>query len=163
MSLWSLTKPGARAWLIAAAAVSFFVAILHIVIVLIGPSAYSFFGGQKLAHLALSGSFTPTLMTLGLAAIHAVFGLYGLSGAGVIRRLPLLTVALFAIGGMYAFRGLSAFEQGLQILQDPDSLPFRVLFYSLVALATGCAYIMGGLQRRGWQEDPSEKPKGWSA
>lgn len=161
MSLRGLTKPGARAWLIAAAAVSFFVAFLHVVIVLIGPSAYSFFGGQKLARLALSGSWTPALMTLGLAAVHALFGLYGLSGAGVIRRLPLLTVGLFAIGGMYAFRGLSAFEQALQILQDPDSLPFRVLVYSLVALATGCAYLIGALQRHGWQEGPPEKR--WSA
>ncbi|MGI8426544.1 MAG: hypothetical protein ACR2M4_08105, partial [Actinomycetota bacterium] len=53
-------------------------------------------------------------------------------------------------GGMYAFRGLSAIPQGLQILQDPDSLPFRMLFYSLVSLATGCAYIAGTVKSLGW-------------
>ncbi|MGH8646527.1 MAG: hypothetical protein ACREX4_19535, partial [Gammaproteobacteria bacterium] len=86
-------------------------------------------------------------MTLFLAAVHALFGTYALSGAGVIPRLPLLTAALLAIGGMYAFRGLSAIEQAIQILQDPASLPFRVLFYSLVSLITGCAYIVGAVQR----------------
>ena len=49
--LVKLMKPTGRAWLLMAAAVSFFVAILHVVIVLIGPSAYSFFGGQRLARL----------------------------------------------------------------------------------------------------------------
>lgn len=144
-----MKSPG-RVLLLVAASVSFFVAVFHVVIVLIGPSAYAFFGGERLARLALSGSSSPALQTLSLAVIHALFGVYGLSGAGAIRRLPLLTVALFAIGGMYAFRGLSAIEQGLQILQDPDSLPFRVLFYSLVSLATGCAYIAGTVKSRGW-------------
>ncbi len=86
-------------------------------------------------------------MTLLLATVHALFGTYALSGAGVIPRLPLLIAALLAIGGMYAFRGLSAIEQAIQILQDPASLPFRVLFYSLVFLITGCAYIVGAVQR----------------
>jgi hypothetical protein len=121
--LLKLMKPTGRAWLLMAAAVSFFVAVLHVVIVLIGPSAYSFFGGQRLARLAESGSSSPVIQTLSLAAVHTLFGSYALAGAGVIRRLPLLTVVLFAIGGMYAFRGLSAIEQALQLLRDPDSLP----------------------------------------
>jgi hypothetical protein len=142
--------------LLLGASVSFFIAILHVVIVLIGPSAYSFFAGARLARLALSGSFSPAIQTLFLGAVHAIFGLYGLSGAGIIRRLPLLTVGLFAIGGMYAFRGLSFIDQGLQILQDPESLPFRVLFYSLVSFATGCAYLAGMVKRWGWLRGKGE-------
>ena len=149
-------KAQGRVLLLIAASVSFFVAVLHVVIAIIGPSAYTFFGGERLARIAVSGSFAPVLQTLFLAAIHALFGLYGLSGAGVIRRLPLLTVGLFAIGGMYAFRGLSAIPQGLQILQDPDSLPFRMLFYSLVSLATGCAYIAGTVKSLGWLQRDEE-------
>ncbi|MBA3494625.1 MAG: hypothetical protein H0T87_11065 [Gammaproteobacteria bacterium] len=57
--LVKLMKPTGRAWLLMAAAVSFFVAILHVVFVLIGPSAYSFFGGQRLARIAESGSTSP--------------------------------------------------------------------------------------------------------
>lgn len=149
-------KAQGRLLLLIAASASFFVAALHVVIVIIGPSAYTFFGGERLARLAVSGSFAPVIQTLSLGAIHALFGLYGVSGAGVIRRLPLLTVGLFAIGGMYAFRGLSAIPQGLQIVQDPDSLPFRVLFYSLVSLATGCAYIAGAVKSWGWLQREEE-------
>jgi len=86
-------------------------------------------------------------MTLLLAALHALFGIYALSGAGVIRRLPLLVAALFAIGGMYAFRGLSAVEQAIQIPPRSCIAPFRVLFYSLVSLITGFAYIVGAVKR----------------
>ncbi|MCA1851095.1 MAG: hypothetical protein LC647_01485 [Beggiatoa sp.] len=143
-------KTQGRLLLLIAASASFFVAVLHVVIVIIGPSAYTFFGGERLARLALSGSSSPVIQTLSLGALHALFGLYGVSGAGVIRRLPLLTIGLFAIGGLYAFRGLSAIPQGLQIVQDPDSLPFRVLFYSLVSLATGFAYLAGAVKRWGW-------------
>jgi hypothetical protein len=149
-------KAQGRLLLLIAASASFFVAALHVVIVIIGPSAYTFFGGERLARLAVSGSFSPVIRTLSLGAIHALFGLYGISGAGVIRRLPLLTIGLFAIGGMYAFRGLSAIPQGLQIVQDPDSLPFRVLFYSLVSLATGCAYIAGAVKSWGWLQGEEE-------
>ena len=149
-------KAQGRILLLIAASVSFVVVVLHVVIAIIGPSAYTFFGGERLARIAVSGSFAPVIQTLSLAALHALFGLYGLSGAGVIRRLPLLTVGLFAIGGMYAFRGLSAIPQGLQILQDPDSLPFRMLFYSLVSLATGCAYIAGTVKSLGWLQRDEE-------
>ncbi|MGH8656751.1 MAG: hypothetical protein ACREYE_33250 [Gammaproteobacteria bacterium] len=140
-------KMDGRAWLLLAASVSFSVAILHVIVVFIGPAAYSFFGGERLARLAAGGFAAPAVMTLLLAAVHALFGTYALSGAGVIPRLPLLIAALLAIGGMYAFRGLSAIEQAIQILQDPASLPFRVLFYSLVSLVTGCAYIVGAVKR----------------
>jgi len=150
-------KPEGRPLLLAAACVSFFVAILHIVIVAIGPSAYSFFGGERLVELALTGSYSPVIQTLSLALVHSVFGVYGLSGAGVIRhRLPGLVIVLIAIGGMYAFRGLSAIDQALQILRDPDSVPFRVLFYSLVSLATGVAYIAGTVKSWGWLRSEKE-------
>ena len=46
-----------------------------------------------------------------LAWLSAVFGAYGLSGAGVIRRLPLLAGVLRLIGGLYAIRGLSIVGQ----------------------------------------------------
>ena len=36
------------------------------------------------------GAAIPYLLTVAIAFIFAVFGLYGLSGAGIIRRLPLL-------------------------------------------------------------------------
>ncbi|MGH8575831.1 MAG: hypothetical protein ACREXJ_02735 [Gammaproteobacteria bacterium] len=80
-------------WLFLGACVSLAIALLHVVVVLIGPNAYSFFGGPGLARQAESGSWQPAVMTLVLAWLFVVFAAYGLSGAGVIRRLPLLAGA----------------------------------------------------------------------
>lgn len=140
-----------RGWLLAAGGVSFAVALLHVVVVLIGPSAYSFFGGERMARLAAANFAGPALQTLTLAAIHSIFGVYALSGAGVIRRLPLLAGVLFVIGGIYAFRGLSIIEQGVRILADPNStLLMSVIGYSFVSFVTGCAYIIGTVKRWDW-------------
>ncbi|WP_303018123.1 hypothetical protein [Alistipes putredinis] len=43
------------------------------------------------------GAAIPYLLTVAIAFIFAVFGLYGLSGAGVIRRLPLLETGIYTI------------------------------------------------------------------
>ncbi|MGQ0595081.1 MAG: hypothetical protein ACT4QB_21310 [Gammaproteobacteria bacterium] len=92
-------------WLFLGACVSLAIALLHVVVVLIGPDAYRFFGGPGLARQAESGSWQPAVMTLVLAWLFVVFAAYGLSGAGVIRRLPLLAGVLLLIGGLYTFRG----------------------------------------------------------
>jgi hypothetical protein len=159
-------NPRGRIWLLLGAFVSLAIGVLHVIIVIIGPPAYSFFSGeqgeQRLAQLVATGSFLPAVMTLLLALVHTVFGIYGLSGAGLIRRLPLLPFVLLIIGGYYAFRGLSIVDQALQILADPGSLPLRVLFYSVVSLVTGCAYIVGTVKGLGWLQDP-EDPNKFSA
>ena len=152
-------NPRGKTWLLLGAFISLAIAVLHVIIVFIGPPAYSFFGGERLARLAAAGSSSPAVMTLLLALVHTVFGIYGLSGAGLIRRLPLLPFVLLIIGGLYAFRGLSIVNQTLQILADPGSLPLRVLFYSLVSLITGCAYIVGTVQGLGWLQDPEDPGK----
>ena len=159
-----LMNPSGRFWLLLGASISFAIALLHVVIVFIGPAAYSFFGGARLAQLAASGSSSPAVMTLSLALVHFVFGVYGLSGAGLIRRLHFLSIGLLIIGGLYAFRGLSFINQTLQIVTDPGSLPLRVLFYSLVSLTTGCAYIMGTVKSAGWlRERKDQKSERFSA
>lgn len=149
-------KPRGRIWLLLAASISLFIALLHVAIVFIGPPAYSFFGGARLAQLAAAGSSSPAVMTLTLAFVHFVFAIYGLAGAGLIRRLPLLTFVLLIIGGLYVFRGLSIIGQTFQVIAEPGSLPIRVPLYSLVSLITGCAYIVGTVKNLGWLRPQGE-------
>ncbi|MGH8580356.1 MAG: hypothetical protein ACREVK_09660 [Gammaproteobacteria bacterium] len=52
-------KIDGRAWLLLAASVSFVVAILHVIIIFIGPAAYGFFGGEGLADLQRVASQPP--------------------------------------------------------------------------------------------------------
>jgi len=143
-------------WLFLGACASLAIALLHVVVVLIGPDAYSFFGGPGLARQAESGSWQPALMTLVLAWLFVVFAAYGLSGAGVIRRLPLLAGVLLLIGSLYTFRGLSIVGQMAQYLSTPGSPPLRVVFYSLVALVAGLCYLGGTLQ--GWEHLTGRDP-----
>ena len=143
-------------WLFLGACVSLAIALLHVVVVLIGPDAYSFFGGPGLARQAESGSWQPALMTLVLAWLFVVFAAYGLSGAGVIRRLPLLAGVLLLIGALYTVRGLSIVGQIAQYLSTPGSPPLRVVLYSLIALVAGLCYLGGTLQ--GWEHLTGRDP-----
>ena len=45
-------------------------------------------------------------MTLGIAAILALWGLYAFSAAGALGRLPLLRPAMLVITAIYLLRGL---------------------------------------------------------
>ena len=50
---------------------SFFVAVLHLSVVFVRPSAYSFFGSERLGRLAVTSSSSPAIRTL----IHSRFAL----------------------------------------------------------------------------------------
>lgn len=131
-----------RESLILAAIGSFAVALLHLVIIPIGAPAYRYFGAPDLAVLEERGSWTPALLTLVLVVIFSVFGLYALSGARKIRRLPLLLTGLIAIGSLYALRGLAVFPELVYLARGAE-LPSRYAVFSLVALVIGIAYLIG--------------------
>jgi hypothetical protein len=56
--------------------------------------------------LAEQGSPTATVITLGIAAVLAVWAAYAFSGAGMIPRLPLLKLVLVAISAVYLLRAV---------------------------------------------------------
>ncbi len=133
-------------WLKLGGILSFAVALLHIVIIFVGASAYRYFGaGEDMATAAESGSAFPALLTLVLAAIFAIWGFYGLSGAGIIRRLPLLKIALILIGAVYTLRGVAVFQQLFQIATSSAEVAPREIVFSLVSLMIGLAYLIGTL------------------
>ncbi len=41
-----------------------------------------------------------------MALVFVIFGLYGISGAGAIRRLPFQRLVLLGIGLIFALRGI---------------------------------------------------------
>ncbi|XQF90148.1 hypothetical protein ACOBV8_17210 [Pseudoalteromonas espejiana] len=95
-------------FLIAASALSFIASLLHVACIFGGPDWYRFFGaGEQMAQLAEQGSTYPTYVTLAIAVIIALWGLYALSGAGVILKLPLLKTALALITAIYLVRGIA--------------------------------------------------------
>jgi hypothetical protein len=97
----------------------------------------------------------PMLYIAGLTAavVFAVFGLYALSGAGIIRPLPLLRLGLLGIGGVYTLRGLLVIPELLimgGILQSSEAIPPQGLASSLVSLFISVLYLTGIML--GWRD-----------
>ena len=122
--------------------------LLHLAIIIGGPDWYRFFGaGQGMARAAARGFLYPTLITLGIAAILFTWMLYALSGAGVIRRLPLLRTALVLIAAVYLGRGVLGIPAVL-LADDPyaNELKGRMTFMivsSAFCIGLGVCYAAG--------------------
>lgn len=72
-----------NSFLVAGAAMSALAALLHLGCIVFGPPWYRFLGaGEEMAQLAASGHWYPTVVTLVIATILALWSLYALSGLG---------------------------------------------------------------------------------
>ena len=126
---------------------SFAVALLHLVIIFIGAPGYRYFGaGEDMARMAESGSLIPAAITFGIAVVFTLFGLYAFSGAGIVRRLPLLAIALSVIGAIYTLRGISVVSEIILKLNAPNAVPARYIIFSAVALIIGLFYLGGTIK-----------------
>ena len=97
----------ANPWLAAGGALSAAASLAHLAIIVGGPRWYDFFGaGPRMVRLAEQGSPKAALITVGIAAVLAIWAAYAFSGAGLIPRLPLLKLALLAISAVYLVRAL---------------------------------------------------------
>ena len=121
---------------------------LHVAIILGGPGWYRFFGAcERMARLATRGSIYPALITAFIAAVLAVWALYAFSGAGLIRRLPLLRLALTSIAAVYLARGILGVPVVL-FVNDPytNQLKVKMTFMvvsSLICVVLGLSYAIG--------------------
>ena len=128
-------------WLLLGGTLSALGAILHLGVIVGGPSWYRYFGaGEGMARAAERGSLTPALVTLAIAAILIVWSLYAFSGAGIIRRLPLLRTALTLISAVYLLR---AFALLPTLILRPELVDTFAVVSSLVVLVYGLTYSIG--------------------
>lgn len=133
-------------WLVAGGALTAAASILHLVIIVGGPDWYRFFGaGEGMARMAEQERLEPTLITLGIAAVLAVWAAYAFAGAGLIRRLPLIRTALVAISMIYLLRGLILVPL---VAFSPELIDAFTLWSSLIVLAYGLLYALGTM--RAW-------------
>ena len=133
---------GGREWLIAGATASAAASLLHLACIAGGPSWYRFFGaGEPIARAAERGSWIPALLTLGIAAVLAIWAAYAASGAGLLRPLPLLRTGLVAITAVYLLRGLALFFP--RAMSRPDLSPAFMFWSSAIVLAIGAVHLVG--------------------
>jgi hypothetical protein len=131
----------ANKWLIAGGTLSAVAALLHVAIVFGGPDWYRFFGaGEGMARAAERGSWRPALIASGIAAILLIWSAYAFSGAGLIRRLPLLRTALVLIASIYLARALAPI---VALVVAPRAIDSFMIWSSLVVLVYGVAYAVG--------------------
>ena len=128
--------------LILAGVLSFCAAIFQAVIAFVPAWSAAFGASDALV------SNPALLITLGLlvALLLVIFGLYGLSGAGVIRRLPLLRLGLFVIGLLYSLVGVNFIFQVLAMLGVlPSTGPISIyqVLVSFGAFVAALAYLIG--------------------
>ena len=128
-------------WLLAGGVLSLLASLLHIAIIVGGPDWYRAFGaGEGMSRAAARGSIMPTLVTLGIASVLAIWALFAFSGAGLIRRLPLLRTGLVVITSIYLARGLALFPA---LIFRPDLVDDFIFWSSFVVLGYGVIYAVG--------------------
>ncbi len=130
--------------LVLGAAASFFNTLLHVALA-IRPQLYRYCGADELAQMHQQGSPFTVLVTVGLALMFAAWGVYALSGAGVIGQLPLLRAALITIGVIYVLRSLMLPSELVKVLTS--GYPFRFIVFSTGSLAMGALHLVGTLAR----------------
>lgn len=128
-------------FLVIGATLSALAALLHLGCIAFGAPWYRFLGaGEQMAQMDLAGHWYPTVATLVIATMLLVWSLYALSGAGVIRKLPLTRLALCAITCVYLLRGV-AFAP-LMAYFPGNSTAFWV-WSSAICLAFGVVHLVG--------------------
>ena len=91
-----------------------------------------------MAQMAIAGSWYPTVVTAAIASVLAMWSLYALSGAAVIRALPLLRPALCLITAIYLLRGLAILPLALL----GKTTPFW-WWSSTICLLIGIVHLIG--------------------
>ncbi len=128
--------------LLFAGILSFGVAIFQLVISIV-PKWSAYFGaGDALVSKPLLLLGAGLVMTV----VFVIFGLYGLSGAGMIRRLPLLRLGIFVIGCLYLYRSLPFILQILGriiVLPSMGEMELPMLLVTRGSFVTGLAYLAG--------------------
>ena len=133
------------------AALSALAALLHVGCILFGAPGYRFFGaGEQMARMAAAGRWYPTVLTSFIVAILSGWSLYALSGAGVIRRLPLVRPALCVITSIYLLRAV-AFAPFHKYF--PGNSTAFWLWSSAICFVIGLVHLVGL-----WQAWPRLRP-----
>ena len=137
--------PPRGGWLLAGAAASFALVVLHLGVIVVGAPAYAFFlAGDRMVDMAQAHSLVPTVVTGAVAFVFAVFGSYALAGAGLLE-LPATRVLVAAIGCVYTLRGLLIVPEALMV--HFLDRPTRALVFAAVSLAIGVIHLVGIARR----------------
>ncbi|WP_440903075.1 hypothetical protein ACMZOO_09170 [Catenovulum sp. SX2] len=124
------------AMLCAFAAIAGFTAFAHMSCIYLGPSCYQAqMAPTELIESAKNGTLLAPIATVFVSALFVICGLFALSAAGLIKRLPLLTTASYSISAVCLVRGLA-------------TIPLSFIFPQMVSgfsVVAGITWFIAGL------------------
>ena len=133
-------------------------ALTHIVIVAIGIPAYHYFGVSQniIKMFATQQLLLPMSIMILTILLFFVAGLYGLSGAKLLPRLPALKLVLFIIDIIYCLRDAillllffpTATIKLAKILDLGRPIVFHDWVIIVIWLITGLCYLVGVITAR---------------
>lgn len=85
----------------------------------------------------------PYLLTIFVAVIFFIFGIYGVLANRKIRKLPFLKLGIFGIAFIYLFRGIG--EQSYNLINGTTTTSETI--QSVIALIIGLLFLFGGLKK----------------
>ena len=112
------------------------------------PSLSLYFGAPE---ALVKNIYALIFISFLVAGILTIFGFYALSGAGYIRKLPLLKQMLVVISCIYILRGLLLVPEILVVIGAFDSaIPVapRFVIFSIGSLLIGSIFVVGTIG--GW-------------
>lgn len=136
------SAPGATL-LKTAAALLFLLAAGHLVCLFRLDDTFRLYGIEPfMRRLAEHGSALPYLATAGVAAGLAGCGLYALSAAGCIARLPMLRTGVYAIAAVFLLRAAA----GTVRMAAADAFPATEWTAAVVSGLIGALVLTGGIR-----------------
>jgi hypothetical protein len=106
------------------------------------PDAIKYFGGP--AQLSQARPVVYALLCMAISAGVSACGLYGLSGAGTLRRLPFLRSVVAATTAIYLLRGLLLISQLPIVVRHPSLVRFAL--FSVISLCVGLVHLLGVIE-----------------
>ncbi len=99
--------------------------------------------GEGMKELVQIHYSIPYLLTVFVAIIFFIFGIYGVLADSKTRKLPFLKIGIFAIAFIYLFRGIG--EQSYNLIKGTTTTSETI--QSVVALIIGLLFLFGGLKK----------------
>lgn len=128
-------------WLIIAGILDLAAAVAHLGCIAGGARWYRSMGaGENIAHMVERGELAPTLVTLIVAGVLFGWAAYAFSAAGLLPRLPLLSVALVAITTVCLLRAAAL---PVMLRRMPDRSVTFLVVSSVIVLALGVIHGIG--------------------
>ena len=129
---------------------SFIISAVHIAIIFGGPRWYRFFGaGEGMVQMAEQNLLRPTLITVSISMVLAVWGAYAWSGAGLIPKLPFLKTIISGITAVYLVRGcgglIAPFVSSHPLILQ-NSIGFWV-WSSIICILFGVVHLKGVIEK----------------